>query len=80
MEANHVHHWHGKECLYGPRCFSLPAPSTRVAAGNRYAWWLKFDRIDRWEGAILDVSTEISQISDAPGLDGVVNLFPYLVE
>jgi len=28
----------------------------------------------------LGVSAEISQISDAPGLDGVVNIFLYLVE
>jgi hypothetical protein len=34
--------------------------------------------IERREGAILGVSAEISQISDAPGLDGVVNLFPIL--
>jgi len=26
------------------------------------------------------VSAEISQISDAPGLDGVVNIFLFLVE
>ena len=37
-------------------------------------------RIDRLGGAILGVSAEISQISDAPGLDGVVNIFLYLVE
>jgi hypothetical protein len=52
----------------------------KVAAGNRYAWWLKFDRIDRREGAILGVSAEISQISDAPGQDGAVNIFLYLVD
>jgi hypothetical protein len=49
----------------------------KVAAGKRYAWWLKFDRIDRLEGAILGVSTEISQISK---LEGVVNIFLFLVE
>ena len=38
------------------------------------------DRIDRREGAILRVSVEISQISDTPGSDGVVNLFLFLVE
>ncbi len=32
MEANHVHHWYGKECLCGPRCFSLSAPSAREDA------------------------------------------------
>jgi len=52
----------------------------KVAAGGRHAWWLKFSRIDRWEGAILGVSAEISQISDAPGLDDVVNIFLFLVE
>jgi len=52
----------------------------KVAAGSRHAWWLKFGRIDRLEGAILCVSTEISQISDVPGLDGVVNLSLFLVE
>ncbi len=35
-------------------------------------------RIDRREGAILGVSAEISQITDAPGLDGVVNIFNLL--
>jgi len=53
---------------------------TKVAAGSRHARWLKFGRIDRLEGAILGVSVEISQISGSPGLDGVVNLFLYLVE
>jgi hypothetical protein len=52
--------------------------AAKEAAGSRHAWWLKFGRIDRLEGAILGVSSEISQISDAPGLDGVVNLFLYL--
>jgi hypothetical protein len=37
-------------------------------------------QIDWWEGAILCVSAEISQNSDAPGLDGVSNLILYLVE
>jgi len=32
------------------------------------------------EEAILGVSAKISQISDAPGLDGVVNIFLFLVE
>jgi len=45
-----------------------------------YAWWLEFGGIDRREGAILGVSAETSQISDAPGLDCVVNLFLFLVE
>jgi hypothetical protein len=52
----------------------------KVAAGSRHAWWLKFGRIDRLERAILGVSAEISQISDAPGLVGVVNIFLFLVE
>jgi hypothetical protein len=52
----------------------------RTAAGSRHPWWLEFDWIDRLEGAILGVSAEISQISDAPGLDGVVNIFLFLVE
>ncbi len=38
------------------------------------------DWIDRREEAILGVSEEISQITDAPGLDCVVNLFLFLVE
>ncbi len=37
-------------------------------------------RIDRLGDAILSVAAENSQISDAPGLDGVVNLFLNLVE
>ncbi len=49
-----------------------------MAAGSWHAWWPKFGRIDPLEGAILGVSAEISQISDAPGLDGVVNIFIYL--
>jgi hypothetical protein len=52
----------------------------RKAVGYRDAWWLKIGWIDRLEGAILGVSAEISQISDAPGLDGVVNIFLYLLE
>ena len=32
MEANHVHHWHGKERLCGLRRFSLSAPSAREDA------------------------------------------------
>ncbi len=47
---------------------------------NPAVWWLKFGRIDRLEGAKLDVSVEISQISDAPGLDGVVNILLFLAE
>ena len=54
--------------------------TSKEAAGSRHAWWLKFGRIDRQERAILGVSVEINQISDAPGLDGVVNLFLFLVE
>jgi len=38
------------------------------------------DWIGRREEAILGVSAEISQISDAPGLDGFANLFLYLLE
>jgi len=34
----------------------------------------------KWEGAILGVSAEISQISGVPGLDGFANLFLFLVE
>ena len=65
----------------GPLTRHTPAiKPARKAAGYRHAWWLKFGRIDRLEGAILGVSAEISQISDAPGPDGVVNLFLYLVE
>jgi hypothetical protein len=52
----------------------------KVAASSRYAGWLKFGRIDRMEGAIWRVSVEIRQISDAPGSDGVVNPFLFLVE
>jgi len=52
----------------------------KVAAGSWHAWWLKYGRIDRLEGAILGVSVEISQISDAPELDGGVNIFLFLVE
>ena len=52
----------------------------KEVAGSRHAWWLKFGKIDRREGAILGVSAEISQITDAPGLDCVVNLFLFLVE
>jgi len=36
--------------------------------------------IDHLEGAILGVSAEISQISDAPELDGGVSIFLFLVE
>jgi hypothetical protein len=52
----------------------------KVTAGSRHTWWLKFGWIERLEGAILGVSAEISQISDAPGLDGVVKIFLYLLE
>jgi len=52
----------------------------KVAAGSRHAWWLKFGWIDHLEGAILGVSAETSQISDAPELDGGVNIFLFLVE
>jgi hypothetical protein len=52
----------------------------KEVAGSRHAWWLKFGRIDRQEGAILGVSAGISQNSNAPGLDGVANLFLNLVE
>jgi hypothetical protein len=54
-----------------------PVLRAKVEAGSWHAWWLKFDRIDRLEGAILGVSTEISQISE---LEGVVNIFLFLVE
>jgi len=47
----------------------------KVAADSWHTWWLKFGRIDRLEGAILGVSVEISQNSDAPVLYGVANLF-----
>jgi hypothetical protein len=40
----------------------------------------KFGWIDRLEEAILGVSAAICQISDAPGPNGVVNRFLYLVE
>jgi hypothetical protein len=49
--------------------------SAKEAAGYWHAWWLKFGRIDQRERAILGVSAGISENSDAPGLDGVVNLF-----
>jgi len=39
----------------------------KEVAGSRHAWWLEFGRIDRLEGAILGVSAETSQISDARG-------------
>jgi hypothetical protein len=52
----------------------------KEVAGSRHAWRLKFGRIDQWEGAILGVSAEISQITDAPRLDCAVNLFLFLVE
>ena len=48
--------------------------------GLEHAWWLKLGRIDRREGKYMRVLAGIIQISDAPGLDGVVNLFLYLVE
>jgi hypothetical protein len=41
----------------------------------QYWGWLKFGRIDRLEGAILGVSAKISQIPDAPGMDGAVSIF-----
>jgi hypothetical protein len=50
---------------------STKLPRAKVAAGSQHAWWQKFGRIDRLEGAILGVSAEISQISDAAGLDGI---------
>jgi hypothetical protein len=52
----------------------------KVAAGSRHAWWLKFGWIDHLEGAILGVSTGITQILDGSGQDGTVNLFLCLVE
>ena len=55
-----------------------PVLRAKVAAGSWHAWWLKFDRIDRLEGAILGVSAGISQISRVPGFDGFANLFLYL--
>ena len=50
------------------------------ATDYRHAWWLNYGWIDRQEGAILGVSTGNGQISNAPGLGCVVNLFLYLVE
>ncbi len=38
----------------------------KEVAGSRYAWRLKFGRIDSLEGAILGVAADISQITDAP--------------
>jgi len=64
----------------------VPEPvieTSKEAAGSRHAWRLKFGRTGRtgrMEEAILGVSAKISQISDAPGLDGVVNIFLFLVE
>jgi len=55
-----------------------PVLRAKVAAGSRPAGCLKFGRIDRQEGAILGVSAGIRQISYAPSLIGVVNLFLYL--
>jgi hypothetical protein len=49
-------------------------------AGSRHAWWLKFGRIGRLEGAILGVLAKIRQIPDAPELGCLVNLFLFLVE
>lgn len=49
-------------------------------AGNRYALWLKSGRIGGREGAILGESALVRQISNTSGLDGVVNLFYYLLE
>ena len=51
---------------------SLTQSTQQIAARTSrgrwsHAWWLKFDRIDRW-GAILRVGGK-RQISDAPGLD-----------
>jgi hypothetical protein len=51
-----------------------------AAVGGRHAWWLKFDRIDPLEGTILGESAEISQISDAPALKSVANIFLILEE
>ena len=50
---------------------STKLPRAKVAAGSQHAWWQKFGRIDRLEGAILGVSAKFSQISDAAGLDGI---------
>jgi len=70
---------HGRE--FGPFLSQLTKlPRAKVVAGSRHAWWLKFGWNDQREGAIPGMSAEISQISDVPGLDGVVNLFPYWVE
>ena len=52
----------------------------KVTAGSRHAGCLKIGRIDRQEGTILGLSAGIRQISDAPGLVGVVNIFLFLVE
>jgi hypothetical protein len=57
-----------------------PVLRAKVAAGSWHAWWPKFGRIDPLEGVILGVSAGISQISGVPGLDGVVNIFLFLVE
>jgi len=50
------------------------------ATSYQHAWRLRFDWFARREEAILEVSAGISQISDAPGLDGFANLFLYLLE
>jgi len=54
--------------------------AAKEAAGSRPAWWLIVVGLTGGEGAILGVSAEISQITDAPGPDCVVNLFLFLVE
>jgi len=46
----------------------------KETAGYRHAGWLKFGWIDRLEGAILGVSAEISQITDAPGQPPVTSV------
>ncbi len=54
--------------------------AAKEVAGYRHACRLRFDWFDWRKGVILGVSAEISQISDAPGLDGFANLFLYLLE
>jgi hypothetical protein len=49
-----------------------------LAIGSRLGLVADCGRNDRWEGAILGLTAEISQISGVPGLGVVVNLFLYL--
>ena len=54
--------------------------SAKEAAGNRHAWWLKFDWIGRCGEGMLDVSTDSVRFWMPQGQDGIANLMFCLVD